>query len=329
MRTAILSLLTAAAALLLQLAPTAQAADTLPKCLFVSSYHKGYAWSDGVEAGLRATLHGKCALRQFDLDTKRHKTGEDKRSAALAAKAIIEDWKPDVVITADDNAARYLIKPYYRDSRTPFVFCGVNWTVSEYGFPYSNVTGIVEVAPIRPMLKRALKMTREARRAFYIGAKTLTEEKNLKRFQKAAADLGFELDHALVPRMADWIDAYRAAQAYDFVIVGSKGGINDWDDAEAERAVLASTERLSVTNHGWMMPFTVLGVTKVPQEHGEWAGKSALRILEGMRPSDIPIVSNSRRDLWINETILATTKLSVSKSLLRRAKRIVAAAKQS
>ena len=312
------------AILLLSISLTASATKTLPKCLFVSSYHKGYAWSDGVEAGLRETLRDKCELRQFDMDTKRRKGEADKRAVALQTRSIIEDWQPDVVITADDNAARYLIKPHYRDRDTPFAFCGVNWTVSEYEFPYRNVTGIVEVAPIRPMLKRALKMTRNARRAFYLGAETLTEAKNLKRFQKAASELGITLDHALVPTMKEWIQAYRASQDYDFVIIGSKGGINDWSDRQVEQAVLASTKRLSVTNHGWMMPFAIFGVTKVPQEHGEWAAKSALRIIDGMRPSDIPIMSNSRRDLWINEAILATTDLKISRKLLRRAKRIEA-----
>ena len=53
------------------------------------------------------------------MDTKRRKGEADKRAAALQAKTIIEEWRPDVVITADDNAARYLIKPHYRDRDTP------------------------------------------------------------------------------------------------------------------------------------------------------------------------------------------------------------------
>ena len=81
------------------------------KCLFVSSYHHGYAWSDGVERGLRSTLEGKCELRQFDMDTKRKKSDEPQKHAALEALKLIENWQPDVVITADDNAAKYLIMP--------------------------------------------------------------------------------------------------------------------------------------------------------------------------------------------------------------------------
>ncbi|NIT35543.1 MAG: hypothetical protein GTN49_03415, partial [candidate division Zixibacteria bacterium] len=66
------------------LLPSAPAAAS--KCLFVSSYHKGYAWSDGVERGLRSVLEGKCELRQFDMDTKRNKSTEYKIQSALKAK---------------------------------------------------------------------------------------------------------------------------------------------------------------------------------------------------------------------------------------------------
>ena len=89
----------------------AGASAAAKKCLFVSSYHQGYAWSDGVERGLRSVLEGECEIRQFDMDTKRRKSMPDKKQAALEAKALIGSWQPDVVIAADDNAAKYLIQP--------------------------------------------------------------------------------------------------------------------------------------------------------------------------------------------------------------------------
>ncbi len=292
------------------------------RCLFVSSYHQGYAWSDGVERGLRSVLEGKCDILQFDMDTKRKKSAADKERAAVEAKQLIESWQPDIVITADDNAAKYLIKPYYRDHEIPFVFCGVNWTVDEYGFPYSNVTGMIEVAPIIPMLERAAEIVPGARRAFYFGANTLTEQKNLQRFQDAAPQLDLELDHALVNTTEEWLAAYQKAQDYDFIIVGSNAGINDWDHDRIRSGVLSSTRKLSVTNHGWMMPYTILGVTKVPEEHGEWAAKTALRILEGMSPTQIPIVANSRRDIWINSSILEVATVDLPERLLNKGKRV-------
>ena len=292
------------------------------KCLYVSSYHQGYAWSDGVERGLRSVLEHECELRQFDMDTKRHKDEAYKKEIALEVKALVESWKPDVVITSDDNAAKYLIKPYFKDHSVPFVFSGINWTVDAYGFPYSNVTGIVEVAPVAAVFDRVTAIQGHPDTAFYLGADTLTERKNPARFQKAAERKGVTLKHRLVSSIEGWIAAYEDAQATDFVIMGSNSGIDNWNDAAAQQAVLAKTKRISVTNHKWMMPFTLLGLTKVPEEHGEWAGTTALHILKGVKPSDIAIVSNRKWDIWLNEDIMSSAGVTLPKRLRYKAKKV-------
>ena len=292
------------------------------KCLFVSSYHQGYAWADGVERGLRTVLEGHCEVKQFDMDTKRRKSPAEIKESALRAKALIESWKPDVVIAADDNAAKHLIVPYYKDHELPFVFCAVNWTAEEYGFPFSNVTGMLEIAPIQPSLERAVQIVPDLRRAFYIGADTLTESKNLKRYEDAAANLGLKMDHALADSTESWLAAYRKAQDYDLVVLGSNAGINDWDQDQVRAGVLQHTRKLSVTNMQWMMPFTVLGLTKVPEEQGEWAAKAALGILGGVSPSSIPIVANSRRDIWVNTGILAAASIRLPDDVMRKGKKV-------
>ena len=298
------------------------------RCLFVSSYHKGYPWADGIERGVRAVLKGKCEFRQFDMDTKRNQSEEYKQQAALEAKAVIETWKPDVVIASDDNAAKYLIQPHYRDHGVPFVFCGINWTVEEYGFPYSNVTGMIEVAPVRPMLERALRIVPKAQRVLFIAADTLSGRKNLARYQLVVGELGLSLDHAMVATNKDWLEAYARGQGYDFIVIGSKAGINDWDRAETLRAIGALSTRLTVTVQDWMMPYTMLGVVKVAEEQGEWAAKTALRILKGAAPRDIPIVANSRREIWVNIALLEEAQVSVPQQMLQRAKKVAGLAGQ-
>ena len=62
--------------------------------------------------------------------------------------------------------------------------------------------------------------------AFYLGADTLTEKKNLQRFQKAAMNSGMKLDFALAGSMDTWLSEYDRAQGYDLVIMGSSAGIN-------------------------------------------------------------------------------------------------------
>lgn len=294
------------------------------RCLFVSSYHQGYAWSDGVERGLRSVLEGRCELLQFDMDTKRGKDEASKRNAADRARALIESWKPDVVITADDAAAKYLIVPFYRDHALPFVFSGINWTAKEYGFPFSNVTGMVEVAPIRTMLEAAQDSVGGTGTAFYLGANTLTEHKNLARVEEAAAELGLVLHSRLVGTSSEWIEAHAQAQdTHAFLVMGSHSGIDDWYDNldRLRAAVLQASRRLSVTNHDWMMPFAMLGMTKIPEEQGIWSAHAALAILQGTRPSEIPIIANRQWDVWVNHELLEAAHLDLPDELRRRAKK--------
>lgn len=293
----------------------------LPKCLYVSSYHKGYDWSDGVEEGVRKVLQGQCNLRQLDMDTKRKKTTKDKELAAKTAYELIKSWKPDIVITSDDNAAKYLIVPYRDSVNVPFVFNGVNWTVEEYGFPFPNVTGIVEVAPIKPMLNKAQAITRGSN-AIYLGANTLTEGKNYSRIKSGADNLGIVVEKRLVSSFDEWIESFEKAQSADFIIMGSNSGIENWSDEAAEAFVETVARTLSVTNHAWMMNVTSLGFTKIPQEHGEWAAEAGLAILNGTRPSEIPIVTNRKWELWMNNKLVDALNVTLPTSFSRKAKRI-------
>ena len=292
------------------------------KCLFISSYHSGYEWSDGVELGLRRTLEGECEIKQFDMDTKRHKDETSIKQAAETAKALIDEWQPDVVITADDNAAKYVIASHYRDASLPFVFCGINWSVEEYGFPYTNTTGMVEVAPIGLLLAKAMSILDGAASAVYIGADTLTERKNLQRFATAAHDHDITLKSYLVNTASEWMKVYETAQNSDFLIIGSKSGIKNWDKTAIEKFVLTHTRKLSATNHGWMLPYTILGFTKVPEEHGVWAGKAAIAILNGVKPNEIPIVSNRKWNPWVNDVILKSSGIEIPNSLAKKARKI-------
>ncbi len=290
------------------------------KCIFVSSYHKGYAWSDGVERGLLKTLGNRCEITTFDMNTKQFKDEESIKNAALKAKDLIDQTQPDVVIASDDNASKYLIVPYYKDAAIPFVFCGVNWTVDQYGFPFSNVTGMIEVAAVEQMFDKAAAITGEIKQAYYIGADTLTETKNLVRFQSASKAKDIEISSRLVATMEQWIDAYREAQQADLVIIGSYAGIDDWDKEAVLSAIEPISTTLSATNHGWMMPYTMFGMTKIPEEQGEWAGKLAIEILNGTKPSAIPIIPNRNFNIIANNDLLDLAQIKLPEFIKLKAK---------
>lgn len=273
-------------------------------CLYISSYHAGYEWNDGIEQGIEAKLAGKCKLDKFYMDTKRNKSVKFAKRAALRAKAYIEKSSPDVIMACDDNASKYLIMPYYRDKKMPFVFCGINWTAKEYDYPYKNATGMIEVAPISPLLKTIREVIENPRKGVYLSADVLTEHKDYERYRKKYSAQGIKLEGYFAKTMKEWVELYKQAQTADFVILNNNSGINDWSKTTALNTVMKYTRSLTVTNYDWMTPYTMLAMTKLPEEQGEWAAQVALAILGGESPHAIPVVANRRWKIYMNPLLL-------------------------
>jgi ABC-type uncharacterized transport system substrate-binding protein len=68
-------------------------------------------------------------------------------------------------------------------------------------------------------------------------------------------------------------------------------------------------------------------MTKVSREQGEWAGKTAIRVLNGHPIANIPVVPNRQRDIWINSHILSTSGVTLPQGVLRKGKKIAGLAR--
>ncbi len=272
-------------------------ADDKRKVVYVDSYHEGYPWSDGVTEGVQKSLGDKVELKILRMDTKRNSSEEFKKAAGERAKAEIDAWKPDVVIASDDNAAKYLLVPFLKDKERPCVFCGLNWDASTYGFPCSNITGMVEVALVKPLLI-SLKRYAKGDRVGHIGKNNETDRKEgyyiAKKFE-------LKLDEAYVDTFEQWKKEYLALQdRVDMLIVQNNAGIADWNDEEARKFILENTKIPTGALLDFMAPFVLVAYGRSAQEQGEWAGYAALLILGGTAPSEIPVSENKRAKVYLN-----------------------------
>lgn len=281
------------------------------RCLLVMSYHQGYEWNDGIERGATSVLENKCETKLFYMDTKRNKTRAFAEKKALEARALIESFKPDVVIASDDNASLYLVKPYYKDADLPFVFCGLNWTTEPYGYPYRNATGMVEVSPVRPLIGVIKQTVKEPRDGTFLVEDTYTAHKNFDRIKQIYADNGLHLKGIFVKTMKEWEQQYKDAQKSDFLVLGGNAGIDDWNTHRAYQIVFNHTHIFSVTAIDWMTSFAMVSMTKIPEEQGEWAADVALAIINGAAPSSIPIVPNRKWNTHINTSMLEKANIPV------------------
>lgn len=307
--------------LLLLISPLSLFSKELKTCVYVNSYHKGYIWSDVISKEIKNVLKDSCKVIEFQMDSKRNKDINFIKNKALQAKKLIDDTKPDVVIISDDNAAKFLVKPYFKDSKIPFIFCGINWTVKEYGFPYKNVTGMIEINPIKPLFKLALSIS-NGNRGLFLGDETLTDKKDLVFLKKYAKKNNIILDDFLAKDIKSWKKTYKQAQEkYDFILLGHYSTIKGWNHKDIKEFVFKNSKKIVLCRYDWMMPFSMIGLIAKPQEHGIWAGNAAKAILEGFPIEYINITTNKSWNYFLNLKLLNTTGIKIPRSLLIKSKK--------
>ena len=294
-------------------------AKSLSTCVYISFYRKGYDWFDGVESSLRNVLEGKCSFIQFDTDTKRN--GEHV-FILQKAKELIEKSKPDVVIMSDDNAAKFVIQEYFKDSCILFVFCGVNWTAKEYRFPSKNVTGMVEVTPVGKIFELAVSVS-GGNCGVFIGDNRLTDRKDLAYFVKYAEKNNIEIESTLVDSVDEWKKQYLVAQeAKDFIILGDNSTIKSWDDKIVKKFQVENSSKLLLTTSRWMMPFSMIGLVIKPEEQGEWSGEAALGVLQGLPIEKISVIANRSWSSWINPGLLGNAGVTLSEEFVEKSQKL-------
>lgn len=294
----------------------------LKKCLIVASYHDGFHGQRLKVKGARSILEGQCEIRQFNMDTKRNPSPAFCRQKALEAKALVESWRPNIVIAIDDNASKYLVKPYFKDAKIPFVFSGLDWTATEYGYPYSNTTGIIEVFPIKQLIKQIKRIIPNAKTAVCIRGDRLSERKDYDRYKMVYKTSGIDVVDSPVTTVDEFQEAYKKAQIYDFIIFQNYSGIDGWDDSRAKRYMFEHSEKLVVSQLKWMSNFSMLAITQVIEEQGEYAAMVALKILAGARPADFPIIANRKWNIYVNQPLLEKTGIKLPGDLLRKAEKV-------
>ncbi|MCB2184711.1 MAG: hypothetical protein KQH63_22020 [Desulfobulbaceae bacterium] len=294
------------------------AVEKSKKILWVDSYHKGYVWSDEIGQSIRESLKGRdVEFVETHMHTKLNRSEEFKREAGLKIKRLIEEIKPDVVIASDDNAAKYVIVPYFMDNVLPFVFCGINWDASRYGFPTRNVTGMVEVVQVQKLVEELQKHAK-GKRIGFLGLDSITDRKEAEFFRseidqviRVAYVKTFEEWKREFVKMQDEVDCLR--------ITLNIRGATDWNVEEARKFVMENTKIPTGAATLPMAPYALVTFTKVPSEQGEWAAKAALQILDGRSPTQIQVVKNKNTRVYLNMPLAKKMGVKFSMDLIDRA----------
>ena len=295
-------------------------ANETHKLLFIDSYHPSFEWSIEVLQGIKETLEAESAdvsLTVHYMDTKRHQTPQDIKNAVAEALELIETMQPDIVIACDDNAMKYLVMPYFRDAELPFVFCGVNWSGDAYELPYTNVTGILEVSLLNEIFN-LIKPYANGQKIGYLAEDKLIYHNIISRHESI---IGRQYNQAyLVKNFSEWKQAFLDSQEQvDILFLSSGAGLSDWNEEEATQFVAEHIKIPTVSDLFWVKNLAVITLAKVAQEHGGWSASTALRILSGTSPTEIPILINQQGKLYINLKLGNKLQIPFSPALLKTA----------
>lgn len=128
--------------------------------IFINSYHRGYAWSDGIEDGMREVFDasGKRIEISYEyLDSRRFAFGAQTEAIASAMEAKYAEYRPDLILVADNAAFDFAVR--YRDRLfpdRPIVFAGYNLFRPEVLDGITNITGVNEEMNVAGTIDLAL-----------------------------------------------------------------------------------------------------------------------------------------------------------------------------
>jgi ABC-type uncharacterized transport system substrate-binding protein len=291
-----------------EVAATPNGAPT--RILHVMSYHTPWRWTEGQLEGFKAGLGDVNAeYKVFELDTKRNSEARQKADRGKAARALIDQWAPQVIYTTDDDA-QDLVTRHYLNTPIVQIFSGVNKAPAQYGFDKAdNVTGVVEhehfgesvqlLKRVVPGVKRMVVVLDDA--AMWgpvverMKAAKLPPDVSIVAWETIKTFDEYKQRIAAYPGMADAIALI---------------GIFNFKDSAGKNVPFQEVLRWTAENstlpdlgfwidrvyHG-----TLVAVTVSEREQGLAAGRLARQVLvDGKSPRDLPILPTTKGTPVIN-----------------------------
>ncbi|RLC11251.1 MAG: ABC transporter substrate-binding protein [Deltaproteobacteria bacterium] len=283
------------------------------KVLAVMSYEEDFTWTMAIKQGIDSALADTCEVRYFYMDTKKNLEGGPEK--ATQAHALYQEFQPDGVITADDNAQSMFVVPYLKDKvKTPVMFCGVNAEPEKYGYPASNVSGILERLHLHESVVLAKNIVPSIRNFGFIIKYSPTADAILRQIKRESDDYPAKFVAMKTPKTLKEAVTMteELREQCDLLFLSAVQGLaGEGGEPVIEKEAVSllvktfgkptiSTEEHNV-KHG-----TLCAVSRTGQEQGRTAAKMLLKAMQGTRMAEIPITQNYQGKRIINATVIKT-----------------------
>ena len=272
------------------------------------SYEPEFPWVQDLAEGIESALASKAEIRYFYMDTKKNFEGGPAK--AQEAYALYQEWQPDGVIVADDDAQKMFVMPYLKNKvNTPVMFCGVNGEAETYGYPASNVSGILERYHFAETIHFARQLDPSIKTVAFMVKASSTADAAERQVQQETATypvsvVDFKKPKTLAEALT-MIDELKQAQCDLLWIDALQGLKDDQDNPMAEQEIFpilmkAFGKPVSSPNRFHLKFGVLCSVIKTGQEHGRVAGEMLLKAMQGAPVSELPITVNKEGKRLIN-----------------------------
>jgi len=309
---------------------SASLAAAAQRVLVVHSYHEDQQehvveMTRGIEEALAGA---NSQLRYFHMDTKRQTSEAWKRTAGEKARQLADAYRPQVIITMDDNAQAYFAKDYAKAPASPyFVFSGVNADPKLYGFPNDKVTGVLErpniaesielLLKIKPTIKTLLILAdkSESTDPFVAYCKTLKLPVTVQAYEQP---LTFD---ALQGVLAQYHDQVDAIGLYTLRTIARSAA--DPTKVPEREIVRYINERYKLPTVGFFDTAAeagvLCGVSVSMREQGFAAGVIARGLLEGKKPIDFVVKPTDKGRIQLNLRTAERLGIQLPYTMIQRA----------
>jgi ABC-type uncharacterized transport system substrate-binding protein len=220
------------------------------------------------------------------------------------------------------------VVPFLKDKvKTPVMFNGVNNSAEKYGFPASNVSGILERAHVRESLAFARQLIPAIRTACFLTNDVPAGRalRNQVDEEKETYPAKVSVFHQVKSTMEMEALVKGGRSVCDTILIDSLEGIVDYaarplnnkEVLEALRKVyggpILGGNRYQVEQGAW------LAVVKTGQEQGATSAEMLLKAMRGTPVAKIPVVSNVQGQRVINVTAIEAHKVVLQPTILRGA----------
>jgi ABC-type uncharacterized transport system substrate-binding protein len=281
------------------------------KILVVMSYEEDNPWCIQIKEGIDSVFAGNSDINYFYMDTKKNIEGGARK--AKDAYALYKRFRPDGVIAADDNAQSMFVLPYLKDKvKTPVMFCAVNDKPEKYGYPASNVSGILERDFISESIAFAKQLVPSINTVGFL-AKDSPSGRAIRNQVEIESDtyLAKFADFKLVETMKE---AFAVIEEYkktsDALFITSTNGILDTDgqpldNQQVTKAVAQYYKKPLIGANDFHVRYGVLcAVVKSGDAQGRISAKMLLKAIKGTPIKQLPVTVNKYGKRMLNVTAM-------------------------